>query len=147
MRGAAGYFALALAAGTAATGRTFFSVAPMMAHTHRHFRAFFRILSSDTVLFTEMISADQVTALAHSGDAAGVEDLLGFAPFERPDVLQLGGRDPRTLHAAAHLAAERGYQQINLNCGCPSSTVATTFASGACGDRGAGWIGSRQIDR
>jgi tRNA-dihydrouridine synthase A len=100
------------------------SVAPMMDYTDRHCRYLMRLLSPRALLYTEMITAQ---ALAH-GD---VERLLGFDPFERPVALQLGGSDPLLLARAARLGAERGYDEINLNVGCPSDRV-QSGRFGAC---------------
>ena len=120
-------------AGLPASATKTFAVAPMVSHTTRHFRAFVRTFSKDAVLYTEMVGADQLAAAARAGDAARVESLLGYTPaVEGPLVLQLGGRDPDTLHAAASVAVQHyGYTHLNLNCGCPSTAVAGTFASGA----------------
>ncbi|MEJ2090245.1 MAG: tRNA-dihydrouridine synthase [Gammaproteobacteria bacterium] len=91
-------------------------VAPMMAWTDRHCRYLLRLAAAQTTLFTEMISAP---ALLH-GPA---ERLLAHHPAEHPLVIQLGGSDPDELAAAAAIAAERGYAEINLNVGCPSPRV------------------------
>ena len=99
-------------------------VAPMMDYTDRHCRYLFRLLSPGALLYTEMITAQ---ALAH-GDP---ERLLGFDPSEHPVALQLGGSDPELLARAARLAAERGYDEINLNVGCPSDRV-QSGRFGAC---------------
>ncbi|WP_375570405.1 tRNA dihydrouridine(20/20a) synthase DusA [Ahrensia marina] len=100
------------------------SVAPMMDWTDRHCRYFHRLMSRRAVLYTEMVTAD---AVIH-----GVRKrLLGFSPAEHPIVLQLGGSDPAKLAEAARIGADRGYDAINLNCGCPSDRVQSgTF--GAC---------------
>ncbi|MFN0116431.1 MAG: tRNA dihydrouridine(20/20a) synthase DusA [Paracoccaceae bacterium] len=92
------------------------SVAPMMDRTDRHCRAFHRVLSRHTLLYTEMITS---AALVH-GPAAR---LLRFAPAEHPVALQLGGSDPGELAEAAAMGAEAGYDEVNLNCGCPSDRV------------------------
>ncbi|MEQ9691127.1 MAG: tRNA dihydrouridine(20/20a) synthase DusA [Bauldia litoralis] len=100
------------------------AVAPMMDWTDRHCRFFHRRLTRHATLFTEMVVAD---AVLH-GDRAR---LLGFAPEEHPVVLQLGGSDPAKLAAAARIAEDMGYDEINLNVGCPSDRVRSgTF--GAC---------------
>ncbi|MEO0382523.1 MAG: tRNA dihydrouridine(20/20a) synthase DusA [Pseudomonadota bacterium] len=100
------------------------SVAPMMDWTDRHCRYFHRLMSRRAVLYTEMVTAD---AVIH-GDR---DRLLGFSPQEHPVVLQLGGSDPQKLAEAARIGADRGYDAINLNCGCPSDRVQSgTF--GAC---------------
>lgn len=92
------------------------SVAPMMERTDRHFRYFLRRLSRRTLLYTEMVTTG---ALMH-GDVARH---LDFHPDERPLALQLGGDDPGELAAAARLGERWGYDEINLNCGCPSPRV------------------------
>jgi tRNA-dihydrouridine synthase A len=100
------------------------SVAPMMDWTDRHCRFFLRGFSPDLLLYTEMITA---AAVVH-GDRAR---LLAFDPEEHPVALQLGGSEPRELALAARAGEEAGYDEINLNCGCPSERVASG-AFGAC---------------
>jgi tRNA-dihydrouridine synthase A len=92
------------------------SVAPMMDWTDRHFRFFLRLITCHTLLYTEMVAT---TALLH-GDA---ERLLGFDPSEKPLALQLGGSEPGALARCARLAEARGFDEVNLNCGCPSERV------------------------
>jgi tRNA-dihydrouridine synthase A len=99
-------------------------VAPMMDYTDRHCRYFMRLLSPSALLYTEMITAK---ALLH-GD---VERLLGFDAAEQPVALQLGGSEPHELAHAARLGEQFGYQEINLNCGCPSDRV-KSGQFGAC---------------
>jgi tRNA-dihydrouridine synthase A len=99
-------------------------VAPMMDYTDRHCRYLLRLLSPHALLYTEMVTAQ---ALAH-GD---VERLLGFDDSEHPVALQLGGSDPALLARAARLGEERGYDEINLNVGCPSDRV-QSGRFGAC---------------
>ena len=96
----------------------------MMDWTDRHCRYFHRLLSRHTRLYTEMITAP---ALAH-GD---VPRHLDFDPAEHPVALQLGGSDPAQLAHAAKLGERWGYDEINLNCGCPSERV-QTGSFGAC---------------
>ncbi len=104
-------------------GRTI-AVAPMMDWTDRHCRVFHRHLSGRAHLFTEMIVAD---AAIH-GDRGR---LLGFSEMEHPVALQLGGADPGKLAEAARIAVDFGYDEVNLNVGCPSDRVRSgTF--GAC---------------
>jgi tRNA-dihydrouridine synthase A len=91
-------------------------VAPMMDRTDRHLRYLLRLLAPRARLYTEMITA---RALLH-GDAAR---LLRFDTAEHPVALQLGGSDPRELADAARLGAAAGYDEINLNVGCPSDRV------------------------
>lgn len=93
-----------------------FSVAPMMDWTDRQCRAFHRTLSRRARLYTEMVTTG---AVLH-GDR---ERLLGFDAGEHPVAVQLGGSDPRDLAAAARIAADYGYAEINLNVGCPSDRV------------------------
>ncbi len=97
-----------------------FSIAPMMDRTDRHFRWFARQLTRRTLLYTEMVVAD--TILHHVADGR-LERYIGFDPIEHPVAIQLGGDDPRKLAEAACIAAERGYDEINLNVGCPSERV------------------------
>src|SRR5579871_6091802 len=100
------------------------SVAPMMDWTDRHCRYFLRGFSSHALLYTEMITAAAILR----GDRAR---LLEFDPEEHPVALQLGGSDPKELAAAARAGQDAGYDEINLNCGCPSDRVATG-SFGAC---------------
>ena len=100
------------------------SVAPMMDWTDRHCRYFLRGFSPDTLLYTEMITTGAVLR----GDR---EKLLRFDAEEHPVALQLGGSDPKDLAASARIGADMGYDEINLNCGCPSDRV-HSGAFGAC---------------
>lgn len=100
------------------------SVAPMMDVTDRHCRYFLRLLSPSALLYTEMItSAAIVRGRAHH--------LLSFDSGEHPVALQLGGSDPQELAAAARIGESFGYDEINLNCGCPSDRV-QSGRFGAC---------------
>jgi tRNA-dihydrouridine synthase A len=101
-----------------------FAVAPMMDWTDRHCRYFHRLLSPHALLYTEMVTAP---AVLH-GDR---ERLLGFDAFEHPVALQLGGSEPADLAAAARIGADLGYDEINLNVGCPSDRV-QSGRFGAC---------------
>ena len=101
-----------------------FCVAPMMDWTDRHCRYFMRVISKRARLYTEMITAP---ALTH-GD---VRRHLEFNPAEHPVALQLGGSDAAQLAHAARLGERYGYDEINLNCGCPSERV-QTGSFGAC---------------
>ena len=92
------------------------SVAPMMDWTDRHERAFLRVISRRTLLYTEMVTTG---AILH-GDR---DRLLGFDVGEHPLALQLGGSEPADLAACAREGAGRGYDEINLNLGCPSDRV------------------------
>ncbi len=100
------------------------SVAPMMDWTDRHCRAFHRSLTRRAMLYTEMVTAD---AVIH-GDRAR---LLGHDPEVGPVALQLGGSDPQKLAEAAQAALPFGYDEINLNVGCPSDRV-QSGRFGAC---------------
>lgn len=100
------------------------SVAPMMDWTDRHCRVFHRLLSRRTLLYTEMVTTG---ALLHGNAARHLE----FSPAEQPVALQLGGSDPRALAESARLGADFGYDEINLNVGCPSDRV-QNGAFGAC---------------
>jgi tRNA-dihydrouridine synthase A len=93
-----------------------FCVAPMMEWTDRHCRSFHRLLTRRALLYTEMITTGAVLR----GDRAR---LLGFDPAEHPVAVQLGGSDPRALAESARICADFGYDEINLNVGCPSDRV------------------------
>jgi tRNA-dihydrouridine synthase A len=96
----------------------------MMEWTDRHCRYFLRLISKRTLLYTEMVTAD---AILHGQP----ERLLQFDAAEHPVALQLGGSDPDRLAAAARIGAEFGYDEINLNVGCPSDRV-QSGRFGAC---------------
>ncbi|MET3559980.1 tRNA-dihydrouridine synthase A [Bartonella japonica] len=101
-----------------------FAVAPMLDWTDRHCRFFYRLLTKKALLYTEMIVADAVIHDAR-------KQLLAFNYEEHPIALQLGGADPKKLAEAARIAEDFGYDEINLNVGCPSNRVqAGVF--GAC---------------
>jgi len=100
------------------------SVAPMMDWTDRHCRTFHRLLSRHALLYTEMVTTG---ALLH-GD---VPRHLRFNAQEHPVALQLGGSEPADLAACAKLGLDWGYDEININCGCPSERV-QRGAFGAC---------------
>jgi len=101
-----------------------FSVAPMMDWTDRHCRVLHRQLTRRALLFTEMVTSP---AVIH-GDR---DRLLGFSAVEHPLALQLGGSDPAELAEATRVGAEYGYEEINLNVGCPSDRV-QSGRFGAC---------------
>jgi tRNA-dihydrouridine synthase A len=101
-----------------------FCVAPMIDWSDRHCRRFHRALSSHARLYTEMITTG---ALIHGPR----ERLLAFDPVEHPLAIQLGGSDPADLAACAVMAERGGYDEVNLNCGCPSERV-QRGAFGAC---------------
>ena len=92
------------------------SVAPMMDRTDRHCRYFLRLMAPHTWLYTEMITARALLHGAH-------ERLLAFSPAEHPVAAQLGGSVPSELASATRLAASAGYDEVNLNVGCPSGRV------------------------
>jgi len=93
------------------------SVAPMMERTDRHFRWFLRRITRHAMLYTEMVTTGAILK------GENPERFLAFHPEERPLALQLGGDDPAELAACARLAAELGYDEVNLNVGCPSERV------------------------
>ncbi len=93
-----------------------FSIAPMMDWTDRHCRFFHRLLTRRTLLYTEMLTTGAVL----NGDRAR---LLGFDPTEHPVALQLGGCEPQALAQSARIGEGFGYDEINLNVGCPSDRV------------------------
>lgn len=101
---------------TAAEMAARLSVAPMMDWTDRHCRYLHRLLSRQALLYTEMVTAPALVR-------GGALHLLDHDPVEHPVALQLGGSDPTELAQAARLGAEAGYDEINLNCGCPSDRV------------------------
>lgn len=103
---------------------TRFSVAPMMDWTDRHCRSFHRILSRRARLYTEMVTTG---ALIHGPR----ERLLAYHPAEHPVALQLGGSEPDDLARCARMAEDAGYDEVNLNIGCPSERV-QKGAFGAC---------------
>jgi len=100
------------------------SVAPMMDWTDRHCRVFHRLLTRRTLLYTEMVTTG---ALIHGDQPRH----LDFDAVEHPVALQLGGSEPADLAACARLAERWGYDEVNLNCGCPSPRV-QRGAFGAC---------------
>ena len=100
------------------------SVAPMMDWTDRHCRYFLRLVSPGALLYTEMVTA----AAIHHGDHAA---LLAYDNFEHPLALQLGGSDPELMAEAAKRGADAGYDEININVGCPSDRV-QSGRFGAC---------------
>ncbi|MDQ2696051.1 MAG: tRNA-dihydrouridine synthase, partial [Pseudomonadota bacterium] len=99
-------------------------VAPMMDCTDRHQRYFMRLISRRAWLYTEMVT----TGAALHGDR---RRLLAFDPAEHPLALQLGGSEPQALAQCARLAREWGYDEVNLNVGCPSDRV-QSGRFGAC---------------
>ena len=101
-----------------------FSVAPMLDWTDRHCRYFLRLISKHTLLYTEMVTTG---ALLHAAD----DRYLRFDTSEHPVAIQLGGSNPAELAACSKLAADYGYDEINLNVGCPSDRV-QSGRFGAC---------------
>ena len=93
-----------------------FSVAPMMDRTDRHCRYFHRKLTQKSLLYTEMLHCNAVV----KGDT---ENLLSYSHEEHPLAIQLGGSDPELLAEASQISEEFGFQEINLNVGCPSNKV------------------------
>jgi len=91
------------------------SVAPMLDWTDRHCRYFYRLMSANTVLYTEMVTTGAILF--------GKGDYLGFNDEEHPLVLQLGGSDPKAMTECAKIAEQKGYDEININVGCPSDRV------------------------
>ncbi|GAA5103932.1 tRNA dihydrouridine(20/20a) synthase DusA [Orbus sasakiae] len=100
-----------------------FSIAPMLDWTDRHCRYFHRILTKNSLLYTEMVTTGAIIY--------GKGDYLAFSDDEQPVSLQLGGSDPDALAQCAKLAEQRGYNEINLNVGCPSDRVQNGMF-GAC---------------
>jgi tRNA-dihydrouridine synthase A len=100
------------------------AVAPMMEWTDRHCRVLHRQFTRRALLYTEMVVAEAILR----GDR---DRLLGFSPIEHPVAVQLGGSEPEKLAEAASIALGYGYDEINLNIGCPSERV-RTGAFGAC---------------
>jgi tRNA-dihydrouridine synthase A len=88
----------------------------MMDWTDRHCRFFHRLLTRRALIYTEMLTTGAIL----NGDC---EQLLGFDPFEHPVALQMGGCEPRALAQAARIGADFGYDEVNLNVGCPSDRV------------------------
>ena len=99
------------------------AVAPLLDWTDRHCRYFHRLISRHTWLYTEMVTT---AALIH-GDVARH---LDFSEEEHPVALQLGGSDPQELATCARLGEKWGYDEINLNCGCPSEQSARKRKTG-----------------
>ncbi len=93
-----------------------FCLAPMMKQTDRHMRYFFRLISRHSLLYTEMLNANALVM-------GGRLDLLGHNAEEYPLACQLGGSDRESMAKATKLAAQAGYQEVNMNVGCPSSRV------------------------
>ena len=110
-----------------------FAVAPMMDWTDRHCRALHRLMSRHARLYTEMVTTGAILFGPR-------ERLLAFGREEHPVALQLGGSEPHALAACARIGAEAGYDEINLNAGCPSDRV-QNGRFGACLMREPGLVG------
>lgn len=108
---------------TAALSHHTISVAPMLDWTDRHCRYFLRLLSRHSLLYTEMVTTGAIIY--------GKGDYLGFNEQEHPVALQLGGSNPEHMAKCAALAQERGYDEVNINVGCPSDRV-KNGSFGAC---------------
>ncbi|MDC0590849.1 tRNA dihydrouridine(20/20a) synthase DusA [Gammaproteobacteria bacterium] len=93
-----------------------FSIAPMMDRTDRHCRYFHRLLTSKSLLYTEMLHSNAIIK-------GNTNKLLSYSHDEHPLAIQLGGSDPKSLAEASVISEEYGYKEINLNVGCPSSKV------------------------
>ena len=100
------------------------SIAPMMDWTDRHCRYFYRLISKNVQLYTEMITTKAIL----NGDKTR---LLDFDASENPLVLQLGGSDPNEMAASTQIAKDWGYDEVNINVGCPSDRV-QSGSFGAC---------------
>ena len=92
------------------------SIAPMMDWTDRHCRYLHRLMSREALLYTEMVTAPALVR-------GGALHLLDFNPEEHPVAVQLGGSDPAELAEATRICCDRGYDEVNLNVGCPSDRV------------------------
>lgn len=96
--------------------REYFAVAPMVDVSDKYFRYFMRLLSKHAFLYTEMLNEH---AIIHA--CQGRERLLSFSPNQHPVVCQLGGNDPIKMGQAAKIVEEFGFDEVNVNCGCPSN--------------------------
>lgn len=96
------------------------SVAPMMSYTDRHFRFMMRLFTRRTLLYTEMVVA---STIIHNREGDILDRVLSFDPLEHPIAVQLGGDDPAMLTESARICEDRGFDEINLNVGCPSDRV------------------------
>jgi len=96
------------------------SIAPMMSYTDRHFRFLMRQFTRRSLLYTEMVVSSTITRNLKSDY---LDRVLGFDPIEHPIAVQLGGDDPAGLAVAARVCQDYGYDEVNLNVGCPSDRV------------------------
>lgn len=103
--------------------KPYLAVAPMLDWTDRHCRYFHRCFTKQTVLYTEMVTTGAILF--------GKQDFLEYNPEEQPVILQLGGSDPGAMAECTAIAAERGYNEVNINVGCPSDRV-QNGSFGAC---------------
>jgi tRNA-dihydrouridine synthase A len=94
------------------------SVAPMIDVSTIHFRFFMRLLTRCSAIYTEMIHSNAITL-----NPRGFKDILALNEIEHPIICQLGGNDPNELALAAKYVEQMGYDEVNLNVGCPSSKV------------------------
>ena len=105
--------------------REYFAIAPMVDVSDKYFRHFMRLLTKHSFLYTEMLNEH---AVIHA--CQGRERLLGFTDIQHPVVCQLGGNDPIKMGQAAKIVQEWGYDEVNVNCGCPSNkTVSGSFGA------------------
>ncbi len=93
-----------------------FSIAPMMEYTDRHFRYFCRLLTKKALLYTEMVTTGAIL-YGHR------QRILGFEPIENPIAFQIGGSNPQEMAESSKIIEDWGYNEININIGCPSSQV------------------------
>lgn len=107
------------------SGTPIIAIAPMMDWTDRHYRYFMRLITRHTVLYTEMVTT---AALLHADNS---NRFLAYDPIENPIVLQLGGSNPNDLASCARRAENYGFDEVNLNVGCPSDRV-QSGRFGAC---------------
>ena len=113
----------------------------MMDWTDRHCRAFHRTMSRRTLLYTEMVTAPALVR-------GGARHLLDFGEAEHPVAVQLGGSDPAELAQAARMAGDAGYDEVNLNVGCPSDRVQSGCFGAVLMERpGRVWSRGQLLDR
>lgn len=95
------------------------SIAPMMSYTDRHYRYMMRLFTQKSLLYTEMVVGSTITHNLNNN----LDRFLGFDPVEHPVAIQLGGDEPEVLKTASRVCEDFGYDEINLNVGCPSDRV------------------------
>lgn len=98
------------------TQRELFAIAPMVDISDRHFRYFMRLLSKRCFLYTEMLNEHAILYASKGRDS-----LLSFSPNQHPVVCQIGGNSPEKMALAAKIVEDYGYDEVNVNCGCPSN--------------------------